>query len=764
MLEARTEAPPTLRLAAGVELIGEYRDSGFQEPQYLVGRADGQIIQLPRLLYLVLADIDGKRTADEVAIMVSDQFGRSLTGEQITYLVDNKLRPAGLIAAADGEAQPRSVRPDPLLALRSRTTVVPAAAAWVIAGLFRPLFWRPVVIAALLALVAVDVAIVVLGGIAQLLPSVQTLVHEPIATLFVLVVVFVFGMFHECGHVTACRYGGARPGPMGIGIYLVWPAMYSTVTDAYRLDRTGRLRTDLGGIYFNVLFLIVAGAAYLVTGAPWLLITLVLLHVQTIWQFLPSLRLDGYYILSDLAGVPDLFSLLGPVLRSLIPGREPHPRVAELKPWTRRVITVWVLLAVPCLLYFFALLVFAMPRILPMVWDSLQVITAGVAEAIRTGQVAAATLGMIQVSLLILPWAGLVMIAAAFGRTLIGVLGRRHRPASAAGGTRTGPQPRAAAGRGWFITAAAGLALIAGIVLVRMGTRGATPGETALADSASAVAGLAMLPSWPDAVAVHQLAALQVLLSGYAPPVLPDIVRVAAIAAGLAGCLALWPVVRRCRVRPPAAALAVGLGGLVLLHGSIDPGGLAAAWLILAAATVGRGRTENAVAVVATVIGVLTAPLAAVALGAAGASALLAGASRPGVVRLLGGAVLAGAAAAVAVAATGDGPLVVTGAGPVPPTLLPVLLGAAAMLGAAWSRSRRLRPAAGAAGALVVCVAAPGPHATTALLLVAPILAVLAVVLLDRAFRKAPAPTPVPAPAATAPVPASAPAETGAAQ
>ena len=30
--------------------------------------------------------------------------------------------------------------------------------------------------------------------------------------------------FHELGHASACRYGGATPGGMGMGMYLVWPA------------------------------------------------------------------------------------------------------------------------------------------------------------------------------------------------------------------------------------------------------------------------------------------------------------------------------------------------------------------------------------------------------------------------------------------------------------------------------------------------------------------------------------------------------------
>ena len=43
------------------------RGSGYRTPPALVRRADGQIIQLTRLLYLVLAAVDGRRTHAEIA-------------------------------------------------------------------------------------------------------------------------------------------------------------------------------------------------------------------------------------------------------------------------------------------------------------------------------------------------------------------------------------------------------------------------------------------------------------------------------------------------------------------------------------------------------------------------------------------------------------------------------------------------------------------------------------------------------------------------
>jgi putative peptide zinc metalloprotease protein len=403
------------RLAEGVELIGEYQGSGFQEPRYILRRGDGQVIQLPRLLYLLASSLDGRRDLQQVAALLSAEFGRLVAAQQVSYLIENRLRPVGIVAAdpaaVGAEAGPAmTLKSDPLLALKFRVGVVPERAVWRIAGVFQPMFWPMVILSALTVFVALDVVIIVGGGLAEIVPSALALVYQPALTLLVLGMVLASAAFHECGHVSACRYGGARPGKMGFGLYLVWPALYSTVTDSYRLSRRGRLRTDLGGVYFNAVFIAAMSVVYLNTGSPWVLVTIVLLHVETATQFLPMIRMDGYYILSDLIGVPDLFSRLGPVLASMIPRRPTHPRVSELKPWVRRTITAWVVIVVPALLYWVIGFVIVVPQVLPVVWGRLVELGTLTGVAAADGAVAEATLGVIQIILLLLPWVGSVLL------------------------------------------------------------------------------------------------------------------------------------------------------------------------------------------------------------------------------------------------------------------------------------------------------------------------------------------------------------------
>ena len=88
--------PP--RLAEGVELLGEFRNSGDSQPPSLVRRPDGQVIQMSRLLYLVASRIDGFRDAPAIAELVSDDLGRPLNADQVRYVITAKLLPLGILA------------------------------------------------------------------------------------------------------------------------------------------------------------------------------------------------------------------------------------------------------------------------------------------------------------------------------------------------------------------------------------------------------------------------------------------------------------------------------------------------------------------------------------------------------------------------------------------------------------------------------------------------------------------------------------------
>jgi putative peptide zinc metalloprotease protein len=409
--EPATRAP---RVAPGVELIGKYEGSGFKEAPYLARRGDGQTIQLSRLLYVVASACDGRRTYDEIAVEASKEFGRRLSARNAKTLVEEKLNPLGVVANDDGSA-PVLSKPDSLLALSLRKGVVPKRMVRALTTVFYPAFFPPVVLAALGALGVFDWWLFFHHGVAQ---GVRQTVMHPALFLVLFGFVVVSAFLHECGHATGCRYGGAEPGEMGAGIYLAFPAFYTDVTDAYRLSKGGRLRTDLGGVYFNVLFMLATGGLYFGTRFEPLLFLILVQHVEIAHQFLPFLRLDGYYIVADAVGVPDLFSRIGPILKSMVPGRKPDERVTALKTWVRFFVTAWVLVVVPFLLFNLTLLLVHLPRLLATGMESVHKQGGAARAAFAHGNVLMGVGGAVQLLVLVLPFIGILYTFVRLGKRI----------------------------------------------------------------------------------------------------------------------------------------------------------------------------------------------------------------------------------------------------------------------------------------------------------------------------------------------------------
>lgn len=394
---ASSTLAPWPRLLDGTELIGQAEGSGLREPPYLVRRCDGQVVQLSQLLYVLASHMDG-RDLEAIAESASNHLQLRVSPQQIAHVAEHKLAPLGLVAYPDGSTA-KFERLNAMLGLRFRLGILSERAVNALAGLFKPLFLPPIVIAALAALVTCDVWLATSHGLSS---SLQTVIRDPALALLLFALVILSLAFHECGHAAACRYGGARPGRIGVGIYVVWPVFYSDVTDSWRLSKAGRVRTDLGGVYFNILFALTAASTFLITSYKPLLILVVSQQLLLLDQFMPWIRLDGYYIVSDLIGVSDLFARIKPVIASMLPDRDPHPRVSELKPWARAAVITWIITALTAVLGLATLVVLNAPSYLEQGWQSLLLqldkVTAG-AQALSAMEILGGAIGTVMLAL-----------------------------------------------------------------------------------------------------------------------------------------------------------------------------------------------------------------------------------------------------------------------------------------------------------------------------------------------------------------------------
>lgn len=307
----------------------------------------------------------------------------------------------------------------------------------------------------------------------------------------------------------------------------------------------------------------------------------------------------------------------------------------------------------------------------------------------------------------------------------------------------------------WFGLAAAAVLLAHVAVAARLGAAVATIGEARLAAAATGTARFVADPiPFADGFAARQLAVVATVLP---VPDLPaiDVARLGCLVLGAVAALLTWPVVRGLGAPPPAAAVTVVLAGAstlaLFLHTGVAAAAPAVLWLMLAATAAARLRRPEPALVLAGVA-VVTAPLLGAALIALAAHLVLDRTVRtPEPARIPLGMVLGALAAAAAVVVMDPvvGPTIGVG-GPVVATSVAlgfamggglVLLAARRVAG--WLRALLTPPAL-----LLLVVVLPGPARATAAILVLPVVAVLAGVLVGwatdpgRGTRWAPRPGP----------------------
>ncbi|WP_460991654.1 hypothetical protein [Sinomonas soli] len=329
-----------------------------------------------------------------------------MTAENVRTLMEQKLLPLGLLARADG-SQPEVRRSNPLLSLRFRYTVTDEEKTRRLTAPFAALFRPWIVVPLVAAFLFVSWWVLAEKGLAS--ATYQAFDSPGLLLLVVAVTVFSAG-FHEFGHAAAARYGGATPGAMGAGLYLFWPAFYTDVTDSYRLGRAGRVRTDLGGLYFNAIVTVLIAGIWWATRYDALLLVVLTQILQMIRQLTPLVRFDGYHVLADVTGIPDLYHRIRPTLLGLLPWRWGHPETKALKPWARAVVTLWVLVVVPVLLSSLALMVITLPRVLATAWASTVRRENALAAALGNGDLLGAGAQAVMILAAALPVLGMGLI------------------------------------------------------------------------------------------------------------------------------------------------------------------------------------------------------------------------------------------------------------------------------------------------------------------------------------------------------------------
>ena len=279
----------TPRLRADVELkpFDEYEG----DERFIVAVDDRHLV-VSSGVAVVLDECRAQATLGTVAQRASARLGFVVSPEMVSEVLS-----AQVLSDCFHVPEQRAQVQCPV---RFRQRVLPAH---VLAPLLVPMRWlftRPAAAALITTLVLIELLIMQSAHASVPPPLSGTQIVCSVALTMLGVVV------HEFGHLTACARFGARHGGIGLGVYWCMPVLYAEVSGAWMLPRLQRAAVDVGGVYFQCAYLIGLGAIYLASGARPFVEAMVWTHFLMLHTLNPVLKYDGYWLLTDLGGMPNL--------------------------------------------------------------------------------------------------------------------------------------------------------------------------------------------------------------------------------------------------------------------------------------------------------------------------------------------------------------------------------------------------------------------------------------------------------------------------
>jgi hypothetical protein len=285
-----------------------------QAERTIVHAAGAGHIVVPKPLEQLFALLDQAAPRQQVKDEIATLGAGCLSDADVVRFLDTLLVRADLQIDADtanaGPYRLKRVQTPGEPADRDRimgsATLLSAQLVQRLGTLLRPLFSLPV---AMLATASGVVTLVWFG---------HSLLHlssgsAPMSLLSLCIVFLLFiggGIAHEVGHAASLASLDGKPGEVGIGLYWGLPVLYCNVDDVWRLKPRQRIIVNLSGLYFQSIYTIIVvwlGSLFSLSVIHVADAMFICLSILTMIGCLnPAAKFDGYWILCDLAGVPNL--------------------------------------------------------------------------------------------------------------------------------------------------------------------------------------------------------------------------------------------------------------------------------------------------------------------------------------------------------------------------------------------------------------------------------------------------------------------------
>lgn len=283
----------------------------------------GQYYEANQSIVELVKELQFRETEEEAIAAYTEKKAGKYTPEQVRLIIDKFITPLF------------TPKP-PKRSFLYEKELFSAAAVDRFSDAFRFLFNRWYMLAVFLVAAALDAWF--------FLRTPDLLLFNNKVNIYLVVGLFVFmlasSFFHELGHASACKHFGVRHGGIGFGLYLNFPVLYTDVTEVWKLDRTQRCVVNLAGVYFQSYWLIILLSVFLLTGNDIVRYLILVMNLGFVMTLNPFFKFDGYWLASDLLGVPNLrqrsLELLGYIWKKL--RKEPEgkrPYLLQIRPLER---------------------------------------------------------------------------------------------------------------------------------------------------------------------------------------------------------------------------------------------------------------------------------------------------------------------------------------------------------------------------------------------------------------------------------------------
>ncbi|MGI6815464.1 hypothetical protein ACFX5L_11325 [Bacteroides sp. KG123] len=271
------------------ELVISSLETSSRHPRYIVS-FKGQNFEINQSLFVFITMLQNAGSIEEAARRYSLDSGREYSVEDIQEIINEYIQPF-----FKEDDKPKG-------SFLIKIEIIPKDIVNTIVQFAKHLF--NIKILFFFAIVSLLLNIGFFIQQEELLYSLQDLnLYDLVAVLLI----FLFSsLFHELGHASACKYYGFDANSIGFGVYINIPVFYADVSAIWGLSRKDRLVVNIGGIYFQSILLAIACIIYFSTGSALMKYFIILTNINFLFVLNPFMKFDGYWIVSDLLGVPNL--------------------------------------------------------------------------------------------------------------------------------------------------------------------------------------------------------------------------------------------------------------------------------------------------------------------------------------------------------------------------------------------------------------------------------------------------------------------------